>query len=222
MKHVKKCALSSARWLGSVRRLPVLTAAATVMTALCLSGCVTRRKAELSQLSLDSVRTYQGELKADSVSRLSVDSMMEELKIRTEAVKVAQSDVSLTLRTDSLRSLPPGASYSGRSGQASVKVSRKAATSTTPEYIYVEASCDSLELQCERYERTVRTLRSELEDRRAVMSSQHTEQEHATEQRHTEQLEKPPNGIGTALKWFFFGLLSGIAATIITLIKLKK
>ena len=222
MKHEKKCAPSSGRWPGSVRLLPVLTAAATVMTALCLSGCVTHRKSDLSELSLDSVRTCQGELKADSVIRLSVDSMMEEVEIRTEAVKVAQSDVSLTLRTDSLRSLPPGASYSGRSGQASLKVSRKAATSTSPEYIYVEASCDSLELQCERYERTVRSLRSELDDRRAVTSSHHTEQEQATEHRHAEQLEKPPNGIGRALKWFLFGLLSGIAATIITLIKLKK
>lgn len=34
--------------------------------------------------------------------------------------------------------------------------------------------------------------------------------------------EKPPNGIGTALKWYFAGLLSGIIGTIIILIKQKK
>ena len=34
--------------------------------------------------------------------------------------------------------------------------------------------------------------------------------------------EKPPNAIGTELKWYFYGLLSGILATIIIFIKLKK
>lgn len=128
------------------------------------------------------------------------------------------SEVSLTIATDSLRSLPSGASYSERSGQASVKVSRKAATATDPEYIYVYASCDSLELQCERYERTIRNLRSEYGERLTEMQGRLA----ATLSQHTEQEEKPPNAIGTALKWYFYGLLSGILATFIIFIKLKK
>ena len=68
------------------------------------------------------------------------------------------SMVTLTIATDSLRRLPAGASYSERSGQASVKVTRRAATATEPEYIYVYATCDSLQLQCERYERTIRNM----------------------------------------------------------------
>ena len=129
-----------------------------------------------------------------------------------------KSAVTLTIATDSLRSLPIGASYSERSGQASVKVSRTVATATEPEYIYVYATCDSLELQCERYERQLRNLRStygehqnEVRALEAAMTSQHTE-----------QVEKPPDGIGTALKWYFYGLLSGILSTIIIFIKLRK
>jgi len=128
------------------------------------------------------------------------------------------SSVTLTIATDSLRSLPAGASYTERSGQASVKVSRKAATTTEPEYIYVYASCDSLQLQCERYERQIRNLRSEYGERLNDMQSHLA----ATASLHTEQEEKPPNVIGTALKWYFYGLLSGILATIIIFIKLKK
>lgn len=98
---------------------------------------------------------------ADSATRLQVDSVSEVVEIRTESVRVPLSEVMLTIATDSLRQLPEGASYADRSGQASVKVMRKAATATEPERIYVYASCDSLELQCERYERTLRNLRSE-------------------------------------------------------------
>ena len=128
------------------------------------------------------------------------------------------SSVSLTIATDSLLSLPAGASYSERSGQASVKVSRKASTSTEPERIYIYASCDSLELQCERYERQIRNLHSQYEERLNEMQNRLAATSHELE----EVKEKPPNAIGTALKWFFYGLLSGILATIIIFIKLKK
>lgn len=123
------------------------------------------------------------------------------------------SSVTLTIATDSLRSLPAGASYSERSGQASVKVSRKAATATEPEYIYVYASCDSLQLQCERYERTIRNLHREYGERLNEMQGRLS----ATSQ-HTEQVEKPPNGVGTSLKryllfiWIISYLLLGYLA----------
>ena len=128
------------------------------------------------------------------------------------------SAVTLTIATDSLRSLPAGASYSERSGQASVKVSRKAATATEPEYIYVYASCDSLELQCERYERTIRNLHREYGERLNEMQGRLSATSHELE----ELKEKPPNVIGTSLEWYFAGLLSGIIGTIIIFIKLKK
>ncbi len=128
------------------------------------------------------------------------------------------SAVSLTIATDSLRSLPPGASYSGRSGQASVSVSRKDATATEPEYIYVYASCDSLAMQCERYERTIKNLRKAYGE---AMSSTAEKQSSASHEQE-EVKECSRSGIGTALKWYFFGLLSGMLVTTIIFIKLKK
>ncbi|WP_151908893.1 transthyretin-like family protein [Pseudoprevotella muciniphila] len=128
------------------------------------------------------------------------------------------SSVTLTIATDSLLSLPSGASYSDRSGQASVKVSRKAATATDPEYIYIYATCDSLQLQCERYERYIRNLHKDYGEQLNGMVTRLAE----ARQEVQEVKEKSPNGIGTALKWYLAGLVSGIIGTIIIFIKLKK
>lgn len=214
MRHEKTSTRPNARWPGCARRLTTLTVASIVLIALCFSGCASHRKI----VTEENAEQVSETIRTDSVIRLAIDSASEVLEVRTEPVKVPMSAVSLTIATDSLRSLPSGASYSERSGQASVKVSRKAATATDPEYIYVYASCDSLELQCERYERTIRNLRSEYGERLTEMQGRLA----ATLSQHTEQEEKPPNAIGTALKWFFYGLLSGILATFIIFIKLKK
>ena len=190
------------------------TVAAIVLSVLFLTGCAAHRKnvtkAKEEQLS-KTIRT-------DSVIRLAIDSVSELVESRTEPVKVPMSAVTLTIATDSLRSLPAGASYSERSGQASVKVSRKAATATEPEYIYVYASCDSLLLQCERYERTIRNLHRNYGEQLRGMETLLA----AAKQEVQELKEKPPNGIGTALKWYLAGLVSGIIGTIIIFIKLKK
>lgn len=214
MRHGKTLARRNARWPGSGKLLTMPTVAAIVLSVLFLTGCAAHRKsvtkAKEEQLS-ETIRT-------DSVIRLAIDSVSELVEIRTEPVKVPMSAVTLTIATDSLRSLPAGASYSERSGQASVKVSRKAATATEPEYIYVYASCDSLQLQCERYERQIRNLHSQYGERLNEMQGRLSATSHELE----EVKEKPPNAIGTALKWYFYGLLSGILATIIIFIKLKK
>ena len=214
MRHGKTLARRNARWPGSGKLLTMPTVAAIVLSVLFLTGCAAHRKsvtkAKEEQLS-ETIRT-------DSVIRLAIDSVSELVEIRTEPVKVPMSAVTLTIATDSLRSLPAGASYSERSGQASVKVSRKAATATEPEYIYVYASCDSLQLQCERYERQIRNLPSQYDERLNERQNRLAATSHELE----EVKEKPPNAIGTALKWYFYGLLSGILATIIIFIKLKK
>ena len=214
MRQEKRLPQTVVRLPVSGKPLTVLTVAIIVTSALFLTGCAAPRKsvtkAKEEQLS-ETIRT-------DSVIRLAIDSVSELVEIRTEPVKVPMSAVTLTIATDSLCSLPAGASYSERSGQASVKVSRKAATATEPEYIYVYASCDSLQLQCERYERQIRNLHSQYDERLNEMQNRLAATSHELE----EVKENPPNAIGTALKWFFYGLLSGILATIIIFIKLKK
>ena len=214
MRHGKTLARRNARWPGSGKLLTMPTVAAIVLSVLFLTGCATHRKS-VTEAKEEQVSESIG---TDSVIRLAIDSVSELVEIRTEPVKVPMSAVTLTIATDSLRSLPAGASYSERSGQASVKVSRKAATATEPEYIYVYASCDSLQLQCERYERQIRNLHSQYDERLNEMQNRLAATSHELE----EVKEKPPNAIGTALKWYFYGLLSGILATIIIFIKLKK
>ena len=207
MKREKRLPQTVVRLPVSGKPLTVLTVAIIVTCALFLTGCATHRKSVMEAKEEQVSET----IRTDSVVHLALDSVSELVEIRTEPVKVPMSMVTLTIATDSLRSLPAGASYSERSGQASVKVSRKAATATEPEYIHVYASCDSLQLQCERYERQIRSLRSEYGERLLEMQSCLA----ATVSQHTEQVEKPPNAIGTALKWYFYGLLSGILATLI-------
>lgn len=214
MRQGKTLVRRSARWPVSGKRLTMPIAAAIVLSVLFLTGCAAHRKsvteAKSEQLS-ETVRT-------DSVLRLSLDSVSELVEIRTEPLTIPMSAVSLTIATDSLHSLPSGASYSERSGQASVKVTRRAATATEPEYIYVYATCDSLQLQCERYERYIRNLHKDYGEQLNGMVTRLAE----ARQEVKEVKEKPPNGIGTALKWYLAGLVSGIIGTIIIFIKLKK
>ena len=185
MKQEKRLPQIVVRLPVSGKLLTVLTVAIIVTSALFLTGCATHRKsvteAKEEQVS-ETIRT-------DGVVHLALDSVSELVEIRTEPVRVPMSSVTLTIATDSLRSLPAGASYSERSGQASVKVSRKAATATEPEYIYVYATCDSLQLQCERYERQIRNMRSEYGERLNEMQSRLA----ATQSHELEEVkEKPP------------------------------
>lgn len=214
MRQRRNWPVTLVRWLGSGKLLTVLTVASIVTTALFLSGCASSRKDRVSALTETELMLSENL----SASKWSRDSISELVEVRTESLKVPMSSVSLTIATDSLHRLPLGASYSERNGQASVSVSRKAATDTAPEYIYVYASCDSLQLQCERYERQIRNLQSQYGDRLNEMHNRLAATSHELE----EVKEKPPNAIGRALKWYFYGLLSGILATIIIFIKLKK
>lgn len=114
-----------------------------------------------------------------------------------------ESRVKLTIAADSLFSTPQGASWTARSGQANVKVQRQAGTAGKPEVIVVEATCDSLQLQCERYEETI------AKQRRAIDALSEAGYRLYREQLE-EVKEKPPNGIRTALKWLFIGIISGL------------
>lgn len=132
-----------------------------------------------------------------------MDSAREVTVVRQEAVTVPESKVTVTIVKDSLLRLPEGASWTGRSGQANVNVQRRAATNGKPEVIVVEATCDSLQLLCERYEQTIAT------QKRAIDALADAGYRLYAEQRE-EDKEKPPNGIKTALKWLFIGIIIGL------------
>lgn len=66
---------------------------------------------------------------------------------------MAADRTSLALALDStLSQLPEGASYTSRSGRASVKASVKRGPEGQPATLIIESSCDSLERLCVAYE----------------------------------------------------------------------
>lgn len=145
-----------------------------------------------------------------------MDSTREVTVVRQEAVTVPESRVTVTIVKDSLLRLPEGASWTGRSGQANVNVQRRAATDGKPEVIVVEATCDSLQLLCERYEQTIAT------QSRAIDALADAGYRLYAAQRE-EVKEKPPNVIKTALEWLFIGMVTGLLLSRIkTIIKFVK
>lgn len=105
------------------------------------------------------------------------------------------SKVELKIPTQNLHSLPPGASFSEKKGQAGIRVEAVGDT------VYVSATCDSLQVQCERYEKELTRIRSD------------------TDKQVTE-IKK--NSVQTLFKWCLTGFLAGIISTITVIIIKKK
>lgn len=90
------------------------------------------------------------------------DSQLTLTEVRRTPVTVPESKVTLSIPVDSVLALPTGASYSQKSGQARVNIRRGTVAGDQGEVIVVEATCDSLQLVCEEYMRTIQSLKKEL------------------------------------------------------------
>ena len=189
MKQERTSTRQSARWHGYARLSMMLTAAVTVMTVLCLSGCASSRKTA-STATLES----------QEESLHAVDSMVSVVEIWQTPVKV-----SLTLALDSLRLLPRGAAYTARQGRASVKVKRRAATEKEPEQLVIEANCDSLELVAVSYLKTISTLKRQLKEAKKANS----ELKETTKERVSPSLR-------IIFIAFIVGVATGIVSTLLT------
>lgn len=110
-----------------------------------------------------------------------------------------KSEVRLEIPSDSLLRLPPLASYNGKSGQASLSVSRD------KDVITVYASCDSLQLLVEYYERTSSAWQERYEEMAGLYEA---------------EVKQRPNPVRT----FFYGFGVGILLSVltITIIILKR
>ena len=91
-----------------------------------------------------------------------------------------------------------------------MKVSRKAPTADEPEQIVIEAGCDSLELVCARYAKTINTLKRQLK----IASDSKAE--------HKEEAKESTGDFLMRLKCFMAGLLAGVIGIVVTFIKLRK
>ena len=104
-----------------------------------------------------------------------------------------KSEVRLAIPADSLLRLPPQAQYGGKSGQASVSVGRER------DMITVYASCDSLQVLVEYYERTS----SLWQERYGEMAGLYEA-----------EVKQRPNPVKTFFYGFGGGILTGIIITI--------
>lgn len=115
---------------------------------------------------------------------------------------VAPDSVRLEIPVDTLLKLPEGASYTARSGRATVRTSLRRGESRSP-VIVVEAGCDSLE-------RELMLLKS----RRGAALSR-TERQESTERQTKELSEGHSKPIRMALL-FIAGIATGVVITIKT------
>ena len=112
---------------------------------------------------------------------------------------IPASSVKLSIPADSLRKLPEGAVYRGKSGQANLTVG-----SDDSGNIVAEASCDSLQQLVLWYEEELARISSE------------TKNEISNDVQTVEK--RPPNRMRT----FITGVLAGLLAGVLLTIKLYK
>ena len=112
---------------------------------------------------------------------------------------IPASAVMLTIPADSLRKLPDGAVYRGKSGQANLTVGTDGKGN-----LVAEASCDSLQQLVLWYEEELTRIRSE------------TKSEISNDVQTVEK--RPPNRMRT----FMTGVLAGILAGVLLTMKLKR
>lgn len=125
------------------------------------------------------------------------------------------SAVTLTIPSDSLATLPSGASYKAKNGQASAEVSQSGGN------VIVYASCDSLERQCYYYEQLIAELSEQHEEQRLDIVSQE-EQISALQKELEEQKEQEASYSLSKLIWLCMGILIGILTTTVIAIIIKK
>ena len=118
---------------------------------------------------------------------------------------VPMSEVQMAVPIDSLAKLPPMASYSVRSGQASARVSREDGN------LIVYASCDSLEQLITYYEEACESYMR----RNDCMEQEYWNLEQTSSVRHS-------NAIKMLIPSFFFGLAVGFILGIIVIIKKQE
>lgn len=120
----------------------------------------------------------------DSVSvKVEQDSIVT-IEYRQEPVFVPMSETKLELDIDSIRQLPRDASYTSKNGQSNLRVKRK------NNIIYIEASCDSLILQCMKYEKAISQMKKTIQDMK-----KHEQKNSKTKTKKDDILKKLSDGI---------------------------
>lgn len=114
------------------------------------------------------------------------DSLALNRKVSVTLATIPSSLAELTIPEDSLRSLPPNAAYTAKSGQAGLKLTYQDGN------IHAVATCDSLQQQVFMLEEELHQARDRLEQQ--------------------ETIKEPP---GFTLKCYLTGIITGIISLLI-------
>lgn len=151
----------------------------------------------LSAVSCRSTKTMTAQAEA-KVEKDSAENKQTTTKIIwTE--KVPQDQVHLIIPLDSIGRLPSGASFNKKEGRANVKASL--GKQDGKDVIYIDASCDSLQVLCLYYEEQNKKLTKQNAE---LSNTIRTEKEQCS------------NPVKVAIFSFIVGLVSGIIITIKT------
>lgn len=184
VKQRKNWPAIRARWPVLEKLLIQPETVLIVTIALCLTGCASHRKSMNREVQTESA---------------SADSANGSRRAGLVMAGIPASAVQLTIPADSLRKLPEGAVYRGKSGQANLTVG-----SDGKGNLVAEASCDSLQQLVLWYEEELTRIRSE------------TRNETSNDVQIEEK--RPPNRMRT----FMTGVLAGLLAGVLLTIKLYK
>ena len=172
------------RWPVLEKLLIQLGTVLIVTIALCLTGCVSHRKSMNREVRTETA---------------SADSASGSRRAGLVMAGIPASALKLTIQVDSLRKLPEGAVYRGKSGQANLTV-----RTDNSGNIVAEASCDSLQQLVLWYEEELTRIRSE--------TNSETSNDVQTEEK------RPPNRMRT----FIIGVLAGLLVGVLLTLKVKK
>ena len=180
VKQRKNWPAIRARWPVLEKLLIQPETVLIVTIALCLTGCASHRKSMNREVRTESA---------------SADSTSGSRRAGLVMAGIPASAVKLTIAADSLRKLPEGAVYRGKSGQANLTVG-----SDGKGNLVAGASCDSLQELVLWYEEELTRIRSE------------TRNETSNDVQIEEK--RPPNRMRTFMKGVLAGLLAGVLLTI--------
>lgn len=134
--YTKKWGIVSGFW-------KVVTAAVILLFVLLIASC-------------------GGQKQINKEARHETDSVLIRERSEISPLIVPRTQVDLRLNLDNLVTLTPGASFTGKKGQASVKVERH------DSIIYITATCDSLQLLIESQSREIYHLREKLSEKQTT------------------------------------------------------
>lgn len=180
VKQRKNWPAIRARWPVLEKPLIQPVTVLIVTIALCLTGCASHRKSMNREVRTESA---------------SADSASGSRRAGLVMAGIPASAVKLTIAADSLRKLPEGAVYRGKSGQANLTVGTDGKGN-----LVAEASCDSLQQLVLWYEEELTRIRSE------------TQSETSNDVQMEEK--RPPNRMRTFITGVLAGLLAGVLLTI--------